>query len=294
MRSSFQLIVAVCYSCAIVTKAWTPGLHSLPYKVTSRGSATSLSEKIASNAEVWLSSDPKKYKDGDNDNSSRRNFLLVASSAIATTPAAVVTIPRNIPDKNSLINTPAKTMGVTEAIQWIDQYCDRRFLHAMVSSDYQFLYRGVDELEEKIDFRKENPDLLLPDSGYYSSSDTKAYFRRMESFLLEEPVRPSNGHLATTSIRDASQFGYPASIWPRQGAHFAWFQSGGTFYPRIGSMSRNDIIIDGKDCGKDSLEDTLQLESCEVMMFSPDNSFLSVPASMDVQIREVLKSSFLI
>ena len=50
--------------------------------------------------------------------------------------------------------------------------------------------------------------------------------------------------------------------------------------------------MDVKDCGRDSLEDALRAESCEVMLASEE--FLVVPAGLDEKLSEALKGSFLV
>ena len=287
-KMNFRMLTFVaCLSYLSIANAWNNQIQSKTW----RKPTTSISlEKTLSVKSSTISN----FVTPTNDDSTRRNFLLVATSSVLATSAAVGKNPFIETKKESSSTLTQESMGIIEAVKWIDQNCDRRFLHAMVSSDYQFLYRGINELNPITRVRSEKPDLLSSETDYYTSFDAKRYFEKIESLLLEEPVKASNGHLATTSVKDASQYGIPASIWPLQGAHYAWFQRGGLFYPREGIISRNDIIVDGKDCGKDSLEDTLQFDSCEVMFSSPNHSFLAVPASLDSQLREALKSSFLI
>lgn len=256
------------------------------------------SSSLFTNTDSWVSQGSASSNDLPTDDSfsTRRNFLLTASSTVGVVSTAAV-VQGNSPftlGRDLSQNEPKGViMGVDEAIQWIDQSCDRRFLHAVISSDYQFLYRGVaNDSEAQISIRKETPDLLLP--GTYNDEGALVWFEELESILDSEKVKPSNGHLATASIQDASQWGTAVSIWPKNNAHYAWFEDEGLFYPRRSSISRSDIIIDGKDCGKHSLEDALQSESCEVMVASPNDSFLVVPASLDEKLREGLKNSFLI
>lgn len=223
--------------------------------------------------------------------SSRRNFILGISSAVAA-GAAIQSI--SLPNK---VTYSPITMTIPEAVQWIDDNCDRRFLHAIVASDHSFLYYGVDrdvkgKGKSTIRSEKFNADLL--DLDTYGTKEAVEYFQSVESILGKEVVKPSNGHLMTTSSKDASKWGTAASIWPMEGAHYAWFQDGGIFYPRdnASSIVREDFIIDGKDCGRESLEDALRTNGCEVMV-TADN-FLVVPASLDDKLREALKGAFLV
>jgi len=275
-----KAILAVYLSSTIQVHSWSASrnVHNVRCKATTQ-------RLYANTADIR----------DDGGSSNRRNFLVTASTAVAAT--ATVSQYTNT-NTNVSNDVPAAVVPqtLTEAVQWIDDNCDRRFIHAMVSSDYQFLYRGVDS--NVISIPNEKPDLLTP--GTYEDTAALAFFQNLETTILsKELVKPSNGHLATTSIKDASQWGSAASIWPLDGAHYAWFEDEKLFFPRPSASSsaavnRNDIIVDGKDCGKNSLEDALRSDSCEVMMYTPSNSYLAVPASLDVQLRDALKDSFLI
>jgi len=247
---------------------------------------------------------------GQGQGSSRRNFLLgISSVAAAGTAFQSVALPNK--DTFAVNSLPITAMNIPQAIQWIDDNCDRRFLHAIVASDYSFLYYGVDgdgggdvnananvnvngksTTRTRIRSEKFNADLL--DLDTYGTKEAVEYFQSVESILGKEVVKPSNGHLMTTSAKDASKWGTAASIWPIKGAHYAWFQDGGIFYPRdnASNIVREDFIIDGKDCGRESLEDALRTKGCEVMV-TADN-FLVVPASLDEELRDALRSSFLV
>lgn len=117
--------------------------------------------------------------------------------------------------------------------------------------------------------------------------------------MSTDAVRPSNGHLAVTSPARAGEWGTPVSVWPLgdDDVHFAWFRSGGAFYPRDGavvggSVKRNEIVVDGVNCGDVSLEDALRGDGTEVM-FSAER-FLAVPIGLEGELREGLKKLFII
>lgn len=224
---------------------------------------------------------------------SRRNVLLASLSAATVAAGASSASLLSGRSSNKIKSNAVNLATVGEAIAWIDENCDRRFLHAVVASDYRFLYRGVDTTD--ISIRNEEPDLLLPET-YGSSPEALQFFRELETVLKDDAVRPSNGHLATTSAQDAAAWGTAAaSIWPMGPAHYAWFQNGGLFYPRASvssSLDRKSIIVDGRDCGKDNLEDALQGDSWEVMVATP--CFLTVPLSMETELRDGLQKSFLV
>lgn len=227
--------------------------------------------------------------------SSRRSFMLLASSALGATASSKYLFDKSV--SNPVASITGNSMGVAEAIQWIDNNCDRRFLHAVISSDYRFLYRGLPPLQnaDLIQLKAFNSDLLSEET--YNSPQALDLFQKVEKILEDEVINPSNGHLGTTNVVDAQQWGIAGSIWPIQGAHYSWFQDGGLFYPRpsnynVNSISRDDLIVDGKDCGRESLEDALLSESCEVMVSS--KQFLVVPAELDEKLRDALKTSFLV
>jgi len=85
-------------------------------------------------------------------------------------------------------------------------------------------------------------------------------------------------------------------VWPLgdDDVHFAWFRSGGAFYPREGegTIKRTDIVVDGVNCGEVSLEDALEGEGVEVMFSA--GKFLAVPMSLEGELREGLQKLFII
>jgi hypothetical protein len=137
-------------------------------------------------------------------------------------------------------------------------------------------------------------DLLFVET--YGSQKAVDYFQSLESILAKELVKPSNGHLMTTSVKDAAEWGSVASMWPMDGAHFAWFQDLKRFYPRDVLVEddnrREELIVDGKDCGRDGLEDALRRDHCEILVNA--KQFLVVPVELDEELRNALKSSFLV
>jgi hypothetical protein len=194
--------------------------------------------------------------------------------------------------------------SLEEALDMIATSCDKRFLHAVVASDYKLLYRGVDADDSRrmITIRREPYDLLDPTT--YGSKEAVQYFTRLEQEQLKDrPLQPSNSHLATTSVTTAKAWGGAAvSIWPLQednndSVHFAWKERGGLFWPSSDTAGTQQelysaIIVDGVDCGKQSLDDVLQQDNSEVMFRA--NRFLAVPSSMDDQLIAKLKGAFLI
>jgi hypothetical protein len=197
-------------------------------------------------------------------------------------------------------------LSLDDVVQWIDTYGDKKFTHAVVASDYRFMYRGEDSFQPgRVSPRVMGtilappPDLLIPGT-YGTSSMALDYFRMLEAIMVNEPVRPSIGHLATTSAHDASAWGPSVSVWPAAGTanSLAWFQDGGLFYPRphISEQDRNavqaSLVVNGRNCGEVGLDDILSQPNSEIMFSAP--RFLAVPARFDAGLRSHLRASFII
>jgi len=235
---------------------------------------------------------------------SRRNFFFVGGAGISTTLVAMGIQNRRIDEGitgNAIMTatsmTTTTTMDVSQAIEWLDQYCDRRFLHAMVASDYRFLYYGIGNNSNAAGIRTVTlppSDLLSVET--YGTQKAVDYFQSLESKLEKELVKPSNGHLMTTSEKDAAEWGCSvASMWPMDGAHFAWFGDLKPFFDarHAGKDNRHEeLIVDGKDCGRDGLEDALRGDHTEVLVNA--RQYLVVPVEFDEELRNALKSSFLV
>ena len=221
---------------------------------------------------------------------SRRNFLVGASGALVG-GAITAILSKQVSEK---LATPTifKDMSIPDAVNWIDQNCDRRFYHAVVSADYNFLYRGISvkSLQNSIHYETSEKDLLEIET--YGTSEALEYFQTLEMVMEKDVVKPSIGDLATSSVTEANKWGTAASIWPMKGSHYAWFQEKGLFYPRTKRISRDELIVDGKDCGKDSLEDALRANNCEIMIST--EGYLVVPVKFDSDLRDALKSSFIV
>jgi len=170
--------------------------------------------------------------------------------------------------------------------------CDRRFLHAVIASDYRLMYRGIPPKDARRPAILSEPsDLLSPLT--YGSAEAAAYFRGLEATAMADaPIRPSNGHLATTNPEAAAAWGRAASVWPLgDDVHFAWLAGGGDFWPPQATKAQT-VVVDGVDCGRDSLEDALEKKNSEIM-FRADR-YLVIPVSMQDQLISRLRKSFII
>lgn len=186
--------------------------------------------------------------------------------------------------------------SVQEAVDIISNTCNRRYLYNIVSSDYNFLYRGLNPSEAKRSTVQSNQPFDLLDPDTYGSDAAASYFSALEKNMRSKnsPVLPSNGHLATTCPKAAANWGVAASIWPigEDGVHFAWFEDGGLFWPRNEEASK-EIIFDGRECGKISLDDALVGDAWEIL-FRADSGFVTVPTKLDTELRKGLQRSFVI
>ena len=220
----------------------------------------------------------------------RRN--LITASPISVFLISQIQKPSNLAvDNLKTSQIIEKITSVSDAVSLIEKSCNRNFFHGVVASGYNFLYRGIPtpDMPQSM-IRLEESDLLDPNT--YNSKDASDFFNKLEvETLRESPVKPSNGHLAVTCPRAASEWGIAASIWPLgEDVHFAWFENGGKFWPR--EKVDDKIIVDGIDCGQQALEDALMGDNLEVMFSS--NRFLAVPLSMEEELRNELKKSFIL
>lgn len=71
------------------------------------------------------------------------------------------------------------------------------------------------------------PDLLFPET-YDNSPLAVDYFKTLDAIMKDKyPVSPSNGHIATSNVYDASDWGSVFSIWPFDDSlHYAWINTG--------------------------------------------------------------------
>jgi hypothetical protein len=103
--------------------------------------------------------------------------------------------------------------SMEEAIQTIASSCDKRFLQTIVALDYDhLLYRGISSDEPTSSSSSitlcQDPYDLPGSSTYDNDPAALKYFQSLENEMLKnQPIKPSTGHLATTSPSDAAQWG---------------------------------------------------------------------------------------
>lgn len=221
--------------------------------------------------------------DEDQTLSDRRAVLLSGASVatafflsqkIATSSPAILTTLESVADNDTVEPMITTVSSVAEALNIIESRGDKRFLHAVVASDYQFLYEQSKTVPSDIDaeeiFSKKVPSV---------SNKSRTV------------------HLATTgNLRSKKS----SSLWPLGNAmttsgsdiHYAWPEQGGLLEPnRNVAATSQKMIVDGIDCGKMSLEDALEGDM-QVLVQAP--TYLSVPSHMESSLRKGLQEAFLI
>jgi len=214
------------------------------------------------------------------------SFSDKSSDATIYSSVSLDTLPEK---QNNLVLL--KVASVDDIVTIIESACDKRYLHAVASLGYEnFIFRGIPSAEETVATVRIEPfDLFDPNT--YGSVQAVSYFQDLEAKMKDLPIHPSNGHLATTNVNTASEWGgTAASIWPLGlDVHYSWFQEGGLFWPR---NDIDGIVVDGIDCGMVSLEDALLSPETEILFCA--NKFLAVPIEMQSQVVSKLKSAFII
>merc|ERR1719491_1797172 len=193
--------------------------------------------------------------------------------------------------------------NLDDVVKQIETSVDRRFLHAVVASGYhQHLYASqhqvnsndntniLVELEQHPEFWKKTPmqpsqcqlfvtdlDVARKRWGGRSPNDVVTVWPLMS-------VSSSSSSTSTSSGRNEDGGDHSSGI------HYAWPEQGGNFRSST-TTSRTDIIVDGIDCGRMSLEDALE-GNMEVLVQA--DQFLIVPLSMEEALVSRLKTSFLL
>jgi hypothetical protein len=233
-----------------------------------------------------FAADPVVYAPVDAADNHRRN--VIASVCTIGTAAALSSFLMDapmlgIPTSSIDSSTITKLASVEEAVQLIESSCDRRFLHAVVASDYQLMYRGLPSTKRQVITTRNEPETVL-------ESDAQV-FSSIETILQGRPLVPSNSRLAVSNPEAAKRWGTQVvSVWPLgENVHFAWLEQGSAF---SNADANPKIIVDGVDCGRMSLEDAL--ESNKEIMFRAESGYLAVPLFMEKELVSKLKGAFII
>ena len=216
----------------------------------------------------------------------RRNLFLSSLSCLLLSGSGSL-VRRQQQQRVGQAGIDTTFFSIDQAMDILESSCDRRFLHAVVASDYHLLYKQASSTSRKtqnqiyIDETQENL-LELPNRRRQDA------FLTLEEKLRDRPLQPSTSRLGFANPKtEAAQS--LISVWPLgNNVHFAWMQEGTAFE----SISSEDkVIVDGIDCGRMSLEDAL--EGGKHILFRSDR-YLAVPISMETELIERLKSAFLI
>lgn len=211
----------------------------------------------------------------------RRSLLVAGAVSLTagyaakqkTSPAPLIVAPLEASAAKAILS-PAMTTAssVEQALTMIESIGDKRFLHAVVASDYRFLYKAEQPLDlsdatvESIFSNKVPSDENGSRSVMMAASGSLANKKAVSLWPLETPVCTS---ASCNSI------------------HYAWPEEEGS----IPKSNTKKLIVDGIDCGKMALEDALEGD-LQVLVQAP--SVLLVPKSMESQLRKGLRDAFLI
>ena len=229
-----------------------------------------------SELKVFDATSSSSSSDGDESISTNRRTALLTGISLAagyfgkdavmdyTSPAILSTL-----DSTATAPVLEKVFTVEQALNMIESQGDKRFLHAVVASDYQFLYEQSKTVPSEI--------------------DAKAIFSKKVSTAQTVQVELA----ATGSLRTPKA----PSLWPlgesilgESDVHYAWPEQGGKLQPSATS-STQAMIVDGIDCGKMALEDALEGDM-QVLVQAP--TYLVVPHQMEASLRKGLQEAFLI
>ena len=187
----------------------------------------------------------------------------------------------------------SRELSLVEAINIISKNCDRDFLKTILKTN-KFLYRGED-VAAGIQILKPAYDLFLPET--YGSTDAVDYFQCLEDRqqLLASrkyrgidkatQIKPSIGHIATSVLSEASQWGGAVSVWPLANPlRYVWLENRRLFYPTGRDGGGDSICIADVPCVNKGLDSAL-VKGHEVM-FSGD--FMAIPSQLDDQLAKKL------
>lgn len=267
----FMVLVSVPVVDSFVDHACAAGCRTAPISNTNAIIVLQASE-VSRTGEPQQ--DPSMFFD-------RRSLLVAGAISLTAGYAAkqktVPTASTVVPLESSTVKTilsPAMTTAssVDQALSMIESIGDKRFLHAIVASDYRFLYQD----EQPLDL-----------------SDTT-----IESIFSKKVPSHENGSRSVMMAASGSLASTKAvSVWPLEtpvctsascnSIHYAWPEEEGS----IPKSNNRKLIVDGIDCGKMALEDALEGD-IQVLVQAP--SMLLVPKSMESQLRKGLRDAFLI
>jgi hypothetical protein len=168
------------------------------------------------------------------------------------------------------------------------------FRQAVWSSGGHFLYRGSAALSStnKITVEHPPPDLLLPNT--YDDPKALTYFQCLERQLDPSVVvaRPSTGHVGTSNVQEAAQWGSVVSVWPLGSElSYLWPLDRQTLFPGQCPDRRHDLV-----CNVGLSKALAQRREVLFASWYDDDidvisssAFVSVPFTLDVPLKDMLE-----
>lgn len=230
--------------------------------------------------------------------------LLLLGAAGATTALSQTknAVPSTTDTKKSLSSASAVPLqfapisSLDDAVDVIASSCDKRFWHAVVASDYELLYYS------KKGFSNRNK------MGIWTPTEDDFVLNNemLEQQLEGRDIQPRKSIMAHSNLETAKILSWSSgggkrnlvSLWPLSSslqatgisdAHFAWPEVDGTFVKK--EQQQQQIIVDGIDCGRMSLEDAL--EGNKEILVQADR-YLVIPQTMEQRLIDKLQTSFII
>lgn len=296
-------LAVLAISVVLATTQFVVPVHSFNNPIVSHSPARpSERESYSRNTalQVFGFSAPEETTlDPQQDSSSfdRRSLLLAGAASLTAgfvvkddnnpfqnrAPATLTTMEPSVEAGVIIAPTTSTVSSVQEALAMIESMGDKRFLHAVIASDYQFLY-------EESKTTKTPAASEIDVGGIFSQKVPTDSISGKRSVVLT-----AAGNLASSKA---------FSLWPLEtamcssadtkgcdnGIHYAWPELGGSIRPTTDEATQN-MIVDGIDCGKMSLEDALEGDM-QVLVQAP--SYLMVPKYMESNLRKGLQGAFLI
>jgi len=194
--------------------------------------------------------------------------------------------------------------SVEDALAVIDEQCDRRFLHAVVASDYRLLYSYYDQDTPTQPPPPPNTPRIFKGKTEPYPTDSKPKAKDFFQALAEQQlasVTTKNPHYQLVVTQPGDR--HAMSLWPLAGSkkedttvHFAWPRDEQTVLwdQHTGSVMNpsQKLVVDGIDCGVMSLEDALERSNGQVLVYT--SSYLLLPRTMEADLLSKLKESFII
>lgn len=150
-----------------------------------------------------------------------KKIIYIAGSTLVYSTAALAV------DQIKLENTYSKDESISfsceEAAEFIKSNCTT--ILTATQSTGRLLYRGSTNGIDTAMLTETEFDLLNKET--YSSPIVADYFKYLNiEIQTNYMLTPSNGHLATSDIISASNWGQPVSVWPLdEGFHYVWLRN---------------------------------------------------------------------